>query len=243
MPLGDLDFGRRLREPHELPGARPDHPLSRRHQRDRDPARLWRRAFREQDGPTRRKPLPDHRLRGREPRRAWPYCAVGRCPGYPLRSRLKDRLRTDGRAGPDGWHPSCGRHHALLGRFLPRLGRASCAAFFWRSRHRLPTTIHRDFCWDGLLSRSAQPLGTAAIYFSFPEGQRRGKIRSVQSAPPIQSYAPRGLRSPAEAFALRARSGAPTSSALQSFPSSALMKMARALRSSRGTGLPPAVGS
>jgi hypothetical protein len=30
-------FRRRLREPHQLPGARPDDPLSRRHQRDRDP--------------------------------------------------------------------------------------------------------------------------------------------------------------------------------------------------------------
>lgn len=36
MPLGDLDFGVSYQEPHQPSRTRPDHPLSRRHQRDRN---------------------------------------------------------------------------------------------------------------------------------------------------------------------------------------------------------------
>ena len=36
IPLGDLDLGLDLREPHQLPRAGRYHPLSRRDQRDRD---------------------------------------------------------------------------------------------------------------------------------------------------------------------------------------------------------------
>ncbi len=38
LPLGDLDFGVGYENHTQLSGARPDHPVSRRHQRDRDPA-------------------------------------------------------------------------------------------------------------------------------------------------------------------------------------------------------------
>ena len=61
IPLGDLDLGLAVREPHQLSGAGRDHPLSRRLQRDRDSARLWRRAFCEQSRPARRQPFSDGR--------------------------------------------------------------------------------------------------------------------------------------------------------------------------------------
>jgi hypothetical protein len=50
-------FRRGLREPHELPVRGADHPLSRRDQRDRDPAGLWRDLLRLQDGAAGRQPL------------------------------------------------------------------------------------------------------------------------------------------------------------------------------------------
>ena len=57
IPLGDLDLGAGVRKPHQLPGAGTHHPLPRRNQRDRDPAGLWWRAVREQDGSTRGQPF------------------------------------------------------------------------------------------------------------------------------------------------------------------------------------------
>jgi hypothetical protein len=50
MPLGDLDFGVSY-ENHTSYPAPGQIILTRRHQRDRNSAGLWRRAFREQDGP------------------------------------------------------------------------------------------------------------------------------------------------------------------------------------------------
>jgi hypothetical protein len=70
IPLGDTRLRRRLREPHQPPGAGAHHPLSRRHQRDRDPAGLWRGGFLVEDGPARRQPLHHADRRAGEPARA-----------------------------------------------------------------------------------------------------------------------------------------------------------------------------
>src|SRR5438876_7511011 len=51
----------RVRERYELSGARSAPSPPRRRQRNRDPARLWQRSFRQQGRAARRQPLPDDR--------------------------------------------------------------------------------------------------------------------------------------------------------------------------------------
>jgi len=60
-PAGRPRLRALLRKPHHYP-APASSSFTRRHQRDRDPAGLRRRAFREQAGATRRQPFPDHRF-------------------------------------------------------------------------------------------------------------------------------------------------------------------------------------
>src|SRR5207248_3213492 len=65
--------GRRgVREPHQPPGAGVPAALSGRVQRDGDLLPLRRHALRQQDGPTGRQPLPDHRRGARALQGAWP---------------------------------------------------------------------------------------------------------------------------------------------------------------------------
>src|ERR1700759_4368218 len=103
-----------MRKPHQLSRAGPDHPLSGRHQRDRNPARLWRRAFCEQDGPARRQSLHHADLGPRKPRHARQDRAVEGRPGHPLRDGLMASasprdLRGYGRNPPDPKWPGGAR--------------------------------------------------------------------------------------------------------------------------------------
>jgi|GEM_PF-5996034 len=92
-------FRRRLRKPYQPPGTRPCHPLSRRHQRDRDPARLWGCGLLVEDGPARRQPFHHPHRGARKSRHTRQQGALGRRPADPLRGR--GRYAASGVAGSE----------------------------------------------------------------------------------------------------------------------------------------------